>query len=83
MEHPKTAIIAQGHTDSTGSEVYNEQLSQRRAASVMHHLVFRGVDVSRITAVGYGEAHPVASNHTAEGRSRNRRVDVLLKAKAR
>ena len=83
MEHPKTAIIAQGHTDSTGSETYNEQLSQRRAASVMHHLVFRGVDVSRITALGYGESHPVASNDTAEGRSRNRRVDLLLKAKAR
>ena len=83
MEHPKTAIIAQGHTDSTGSETYNEQLSQRRAASVMHHLVFRGVDVSRITAQGYGESHPVATNATAEGRSRNRRVDLLLKAKAR
>ncbi len=83
MEHPKSAIIAQGHTDSTGGETYNQQLSQRRATSVMHHLIFRGVDVSRITAVGYGEAHPVASNNNAEGRSRNRRVDVLLKAKAR
>ncbi len=83
MEHPKTAIIAQGHTDSTGGETYNEQLSQRRAASVMHHLIFRGLDVSRITAVGYGEAYPVAGNSTADGRSRNRRVDLLLKAKAR
>jgi outer membrane protein OmpA-like peptidoglycan-associated protein len=83
MEHPKTAIIAQGHTDSTGSEVYNEQLSRRRATSVMHHLVYRGVDVSRITAVGYGEAHPAATNSTPEGRSYNRRVDLLLKAKAR
>ncbi len=83
MEHPKTVIIAQGHTDSTGSEMYNQQLSQRRAASVMHHLVFRGVDVSRITAMGYGEAYPVSGNRTADGRSRNRRVDLLLKAKAR
>ena len=83
IDHPKTAIIAQGHTDSIGAETYNERLSQRRAASVMHHLVFRGVDVSRITAVGYGEAHPVASNSSAEGRSFNRRVDLLLKAKAR
>ena len=49
----------------------------------MHHLVYRGVDVSRITAVGYGEAHPVATNSTPEGRSHNRRVDLLLKAKAR
>ncbi len=83
MNHPKTAIIAQGHTDSTGGETYNQQLSQRRAASVMHHLVFRGVDVTRITAVGYGEAYPVANNGTPAGRSSNRRVDLLLKAKVR
>ena len=83
LEHPKTAIIAQGHTDSTGSENYNQQLSRRRAASVMHQLVYSGVDISRITAVGYGMSHPVANNATSQGRSRNRRVDLLLKAKAR
>ena len=82
-EHPKTAIIAQGHTDSTGSEVHNQELSERRAESVMNHLVGRGVDRVRITAVGYGEGHPVASNETSAGRAQNRRVDLLLKAKAR
>jgi outer membrane protein OmpA-like peptidoglycan-associated protein len=82
-EYRKTAIIAQGHTDSTGSEVYNQHLSERRARSVVGHLVTRGVDADRVTAVGYGEGHPVASNATTTGRGQNRRVDLLLKAKAR
>jgi len=82
-EFNKTAIIAQGHTDSTGSEEYNQGLSERRAASVMNFLVGVGVDGSRITALGYGENHPVADNGTAAGRSLNRRVDLLLKAKVK
>jgi outer membrane protein OmpA-like peptidoglycan-associated protein len=83
LEYPKTAIIAQGHTDSTGSEEYNQRLSERRAGAVLGYLVSRGVDAARITALGYGENHPVATNDTADGRSRNRRVDLLLKAKAK
>lgn len=83
MRHPKTAIVAQGHSDARGSETYNQQLSLRRASSVMHHLVFSGVDVSRITAIGYGEGHPVSTNSTEDGRALNRRVDLLLKAKVR
>jgi len=83
MEYPKTAIIAQGHTDSTGSEEHNQALSERRARSVANHLIGRGVDAARITALGYGEGHPVADNATSEGRRVNRRVDLLLKAKAR
>jgi outer membrane protein OmpA-like peptidoglycan-associated protein len=82
-EFPKTAIIAQGHTDSTGSEEHNQGLSERRAQSVVNYLIGAGVDSSRITALGYGENHPVASNDTAEGRSLNRRVDLLLKAKVK
>lgn len=82
-EYSKTAIIAQGHTDSSGSEAYNQQLSERRAGSVMNYLIARGVDASRITAVGYGEGYPVADNGTPQGRAMNRRVDLLLKAKAR
>jgi outer membrane protein OmpA-like peptidoglycan-associated protein len=82
-DYPKTAILAQGHTDSAGSEEYNQDLSERRATAVANHLIARGVDVSRITAVGYGEGQPVAGNDTPEGRSRNRRVDLLLKAKAK
>ncbi|MDX1642719.1 MAG: OmpA family protein [Thermoanaerobaculia bacterium] len=82
-EYPKTAVIVQGHTDSTGSEQHNQDLSERRAASVEAHLIGRGVDPGRITAVGYGEGHPVATNETETGRQLNRRVDILLKAKVK
>lgn len=81
LEYRKTAIIAQGHTDSTGSESYNQDLSERRAGAVMNYLVAQGVDATRITSLGYGEGHPVADNGTPDGRSLNRRVDLLLKAK--
>lgn len=83
QEYRKTAVISQGHTDSTGSESYNQELSERRAASVANYLIGRGVDGTRITSVGYGEGYPVAGNDTSEGRSRNRRVDLLLKAKVK
>jgi len=83
MEYPKTAILAQGHTDSTGSEQHNQDLSERRAQAVSNFLVGRGVDGTRITALGYGEGNPVASNETASGRQQNRRVDLLLKGKAK
>lgn len=82
LEYPKTAIISQGHTDSTGSEEHNLALSERRAKAVMNYLIGRGVDASRITAVGYGEGHPVTDNASEAGRQQNRRVDLLLKAKA-
>ena len=83
LEHPKTAIISQGHTDSTGSEEHNQDLSERRARAVANYLVGQGIDDSRITSMGYGEGHPVASNESASGRQANRRVDLLLKAKVR
>ena len=82
-EYPKTAIIAQGHTDSTGSDEYNQQLSERRAYAVRSYLTGQGIDPDRILAEGYGEAYPVADNGTAEGRDRNRRVDLLIKGKAK
>jgi outer membrane protein OmpA-like peptidoglycan-associated protein len=82
VDYPKTAVIVQGHTDSTGSEMHNQSLSERRAAAVMNYLIGRGVDAARMNAVGYGESEPVASNTTASGRQLNRRVNILLKAKA-
>jgi len=82
-DQPKTAIIAQGHTDSSGPEEYNLTLSERRANAVATHLIGRGLSDDRITALGYGESFPVATNDTGEGRRKNRRVDLLLKAKAR
>jgi outer membrane protein OmpA-like peptidoglycan-associated protein len=83
QEYPKTAIVAQGHTDSSGSDGYNQQLSERRAGAVRSYLVSRGVDAQRVAALGYGESHPVADNTSNHGRRQNRRVDLLLKAKAR
>lgn len=82
MEYPKTAILVQGHTDSTGSEAHNQALSERRAEAVMNHLAMRQVDRSRMDAIGYGEAYPVADNSTTEGRAQNRRVEILVKGKA-
>lgn len=82
LDFPKTAVVVQGHTDSTGSEEHNQALSERRARAVESYLIGRGVDPGRVTAVGHGESFPVASNETASGRQQNRRVDILLKAKA-
>ncbi len=81
-QYNKTAVIVQGHTDSTGSEEHNQGLSERRASSVRGYLVSRGVDDDRVAAVGMGEGYPVASNASDSGRQQNRRVDLLLKAKA-
>jgi outer membrane protein OmpA-like peptidoglycan-associated protein len=81
-EYDKTAVVVQGHTDSTGSEEHNQALSDRRASSVRGYLVSRGVDDDRVAAVGMGEGYPVASNASESGRQQNRRVDILLKAKA-
>ncbi len=82
-EFPKTAVIVQGHTDSTGSDAHNQALSERRAASVVSYLAGRGVDPARMQALGYGESQPVADNATPDGRRLNRRVNILLKGKAR
>src|SRR3990172_3160376 len=82
-EYPKTAIVIQGHTDSTGGEEHNQSLSERRATAVRNHLIQRGIDAGRMVAIGYGESQPVAGNDTPDGRQMNRRVDILLKAKAR
>lgn len=81
-EYSKSAILIQGHTDSTGSEEYNMQLSERRAQSVLNHLLMRDVHESRMAAVGYGEGYPVADNSTASGRQANRRVSILVRGKA-
>jgi len=82
-EYDKTAVVVQGHTDSTGSEQHNQGLSERRAGSVVTELVSRGVNNDRIASMGFGESQPVADNATSEGRRRNRRVDVMLRAKAK
>ena len=70
------AVRVEGNTDSVGTDAYNQGLSERRAEAVRSHLVGRGVSASRLTAIGYGETHPIASNDTAEGRALNRRVEL-------
>ena len=73
---PNVAVAVDGHTDSVGTDAYNQGLSERRANAVKSHLVDRGVPASRLTATGYGERNPIASNDTAEGRALNRRVEL-------
>jgi len=66
------------HTDSSGSNAYNQALSERRAASVMNYLGTHGVSSSRLTSKGYGESQPIVSNATQEGRTENRRVELRV-----
>jgi OOP family OmpA-OmpF porin len=72
-------VIATGHTDSVGSDKFNQALSERRAAAVKEYLVSKGIPASKITTIGKGESQPVATNKTAEGRAKNRRVDIEFK----
>lgn len=76
--YPNDRIRIVGHTDSSGSEAYNQKLSEQRAQSVANYLMSTGIDRDRLTVVGLGESSPIASNDTTEGRARNRRVDVLF-----
>ncbi len=69
-------IIAVGHTDSVGSDAYNQKLSVRRAEAVKAYLVSKGIDKSRVYTEGKGEAQPVADNKTKAGRAQNRRVEI-------
>ena len=77
-KYPDTTIQVVGYTDSTGSDDYNQRLSELRANSVKNALVAQGVQASRITALGMGEANPVADNNTPEGRQLNRRVNIVI-----
>ena len=74
--NPAVKIQIQGHTDSVGAAAYNRQLSEKRARAVMEWLIQEGIDRKRLSAVGLGEARPIASNDSAEGRERNRRVEL-------
>lgn len=69
-------IIAVGHTDSVGSDTYNQKLSVRRSEAVKAYLVSKGIEKNRVYTEGKGEKQPVADNKTAEGRAKNRRVEI-------
>ena len=77
-QYPQTTIVVSGHTDSTGSDAYNQSLSERRAMSARDVLVGQGVIPGRISTIGYGESRPIATNATPEGRQLNRRVEITI-----
>ena len=79
VAEPASTLEIIGHTDSNGSETYNQQLSIERAEAVMHYLEQHGVAAARMRARGLGEAEPIADNRTVQGRATNRRVDIILR----
>jgi outer membrane protein OmpA-like peptidoglycan-associated protein len=76
--YPETFIRVEGHTDSIGSEIYNLELSERRALAVKNALVAKNVDPARIETVGFGEGNSIADNHEQGGRQLNRRVEIVI-----
>jgi outer membrane protein OmpA-like peptidoglycan-associated protein len=78
--YPDTNIEVQGHTDSKGTEAYNQALSEKRATTVTDYLASKGIDKSRMTIKGFGETAPKYDNETEEGRAQNRRVEFLITA---
>lgn len=78
VQYPQTTVQIAGHTDSTGSEEYNQKLSEERAMSVQNALISQGVTPSRLRTIGFGESQPVADNGTEAGRQLNRRVVVTI-----
>jgi outer membrane protein OmpA-like peptidoglycan-associated protein len=76
--NPRSSVQVIGHTDNTGSAAYNQALSEQRAGAVTSVLMRNGVPASRLRTIGRGEDQPIASNLTPEGRSQNRRVDIVI-----
>lgn len=78
QDNPPAKIIIEGHTDYTGTDEYNQKLSERRAASLSKRLVENGIPAERIQSSGKGEKQPIATNATKEGRAQNRRIEIEL-----
>ncbi|MEH0664492.1 OmpA family protein [Vibrio scophthalmi] len=78
VEYPDTVLMIAGHTDSTGSEAYNQSLSLKRAESVRTYLMYQKVATNRLSTLGMGESTPICSNDTAQGRTCNRRVEISI-----
>jgi OOP family OmpA-OmpF porin len=78
QENKASSVALSGHTDSIGTEAYNQKLSERRVASVRDYVVKKGVEPGRISGQGFGETKPIADNKTKEGRAKNRRVEIKV-----
>ena len=78
QDNPSIRLSIEGHTDSIGSDAYNQKLSERRANAVREYMVSKGISSSRLTTRGFGKSKPIASNKTAEGRAENRRVELIV-----
>ncbi len=78
LAHPGLNLTVEGHTDNVGSDAFNQTLSEQRAQSVRQYLIDQGLDAGTITAQGFGKTMPVADNNTAEGRQKNRRVEIIV-----
>jgi len=78
LAYPDLRLEVDGHTDSVGSDAYNQQLSEKRAASVRDYLAQQGIPISSIVVMGFGKTQPIASNATAAGRQQNRRVELVV-----
>jgi outer membrane protein OmpA-like peptidoglycan-associated protein len=81
-QYPDNRIVVEGHTDNTGSDQYNQRLSEQRASNVADYLIDNGVAAGAITVFGYGESRPKVTNDSAEGRQQNRRVEIHIQAPA-
>jgi len=77
-KYPDTNILVTGHTDSDGTEEYNQTLSEKRAKSVSDYTIGQGINSSRFSIIGLGETEPVASNETVDGKHLNRRVEIAI-----
>jgi outer membrane protein OmpA-like peptidoglycan-associated protein len=82
-EHPEIRLEIQGHTDSSGDDALNQNVSQTRAEAVLRYLTEHGIDPERLTAIGYGETRPIESNRTSQGREINRRIEFVRTDSAR
>ena len=76
-DKPSMKVSVEGHTDSIGSDAYNQKLSERRAQAVRDYMVSQGIDAARISVKGWGKTKPIASNKTEAGRAENRRVEII------
>jgi len=77
--YPDTDVVVKGHTDGSGTESYNQTLSEQRADAVRRYLIGKGVSPARISSLGFGESMPLATNSTPEGRQQNRRVEIEVR----